>query len=80
MPWDPKRDLARIRSTTQWPARPWLPVVRSTGDGDRQTGLIFDEDVTADETIRVFNSTAQSARALMGQTMIDGSQLPLLCE
>jgi hypothetical protein len=80
IPWDPKRNLARIRNTAQWPAKPLLPVVKSAGDGDRQTGLIFDEDVAVDETIRVFGSTAQSGWALMGKTVIDGSQPPLLCE
>lgn len=74
---DPKRDVARIRDTERWPRRPWLPVVRALADGDREPGLIYDEDVAADSVIRVFGTTVQSEQALMAESVIDGSQLPL---
>jgi hypothetical protein len=77
---DPKRDIARIRDTERWPARPWLPLVRHVGDGDAEFGLIYDEDVVADEAIRLYDTTAQSEQALMAGTPIDGLQLPLLGE
>ena len=77
---DPKRDIARIRDTERWPARPWLPLVRHVDDGDTDFGLIYDEDVVADEAIRLYGTTAQSEQALMAGTPIDGVQLPLLGE
>jgi hypothetical protein len=77
---DPKRDIARIRDTALWPARPWLPLVRHLDDGDAEFGLIYDEDVVADEAIRLFGTTTQSEQALMAGTTIDGSKLPLLAE
>jgi hypothetical protein len=42
--------------------------------------LIFEEDVAADEAIRLFGTTPQSEQALMAGTIIDGTQLPLLLE
>jgi len=77
---DPKRDIARIRDTERWPARPWLPLVRHVDDGDTDFGLIYDEDVVADEAIRLYGTTPQSEQALIGGTPIDGVQLPLLGE
>jgi hypothetical protein len=77
---DPKRDIGRIRDTERWLARPWLPLVKHLDDGDSEFGLIHDEDVVADEVIRLFGTTAQSQQALMAGTPIDGSQLPLLVE
>jgi hypothetical protein len=77
---DPKRNIARIRDTERWPARPWLPLVRHLDDGDAEFALIYDEDVVANEAIHVYGTTAQSEQALMAGTPIDGRQLPLLAE
>jgi hypothetical protein len=77
---DPKRNIARIRDTERWPARPWLPLVKHLDNGDTEVAFIYDEDVIADEAIRLFGTTPQSAQALIAETIIDGSQLPLLAE
>ena len=55
-------------------------MARHLDDGDAQFGLIYDEDVAADEAIRLFGTTPQSEEALMAGTVIDGGQLPLLAE
>jgi hypothetical protein len=64
MAWDPKRDLPRVRDTSEWPLRPFLAVVRSTSDDDRVTGFIREDDVLADEEIRVLGSTRESWEAI----------------
>ncbi|MHB8659324.1 MAG: hypothetical protein ACYC91_15495 [Solirubrobacteraceae bacterium] len=76
---DPKRDIARIRNTDHWPAKPWLPLVR-LDDGDVECAFIYDEDVVSDEAIRLFGATPHSEQALMAGTLVDGSQLPLIGE
>jgi hypothetical protein len=77
---DPKRDISRIRNTEGWPAKPRLPLVRRLDDGDIECALIYDEDVIADEAIRLFATTPQSEQALIAGTVIHGSQLPVVAE
>ncbi len=76
---DPKRDLSRIRDVEQWPLRPFLPVIHATPDGDRLTGFIREEDVTADEEIRVFGSTRKSWEAMAwSSSPLDELDLPVV--
>lgn len=75
---DPKRDLPRIRDVEQWPVRPFLPVVRSTPDGEPLTGFIREDDVVADEEIRVFGSSRESWQALVAELPLDGLDLPVV--
>lgn len=76
--WDPKRDLPRIRDVGQWPTRPFLSVIRSAPDGERLTGFIREDEVVADEEIRVFGSTLESWKALVAELPLDGLDLPVV--
>jgi hypothetical protein len=77
-PFDPKRDLPRIRDVEEWPLRPMLPVARTASDGDRLMAYIREEDVVADEEIRVFGTTMESIHELtFGTRRLEELDLPV---
>jgi len=57
---DPSRETARIRHTERWPAKTLFTSREALDDSDAEFGLISDEDVAADEAIRLFGTTVQS--------------------
>jgi hypothetical protein len=83
---DAEEEADRFRETSSWPRFPWVAVKRA-GEARSEFGLVFADDVTppplnsqAADRIRVFATTADTARALMGQTLIDGRRLPIVVE
>jgi hypothetical protein len=63
-PFDPKRDLPRIRNVEEWPRRPVLHLIRTASDGERLTAFIRDDDVLADGEIPVFATSRVTWEAL----------------
>jgi hypothetical protein len=73
----------RVRDTSEWPRKPWLPLKRLRPEGN-ELGLLFADDIEppelnsqAADRFRVFGATAETAIALMNPNTgaLDGSAL-----